>query len=993
MRVMLTVFAVAMLSACSLVVDTDPFKGPLRALVASAGPDQVVSPGAAVVLDASASQNPNGGGPPLEFEWEQIEIGDGPEVSLDLEGARASFTAPAMRARLRFRVTVTAGAAEPASDEVEVVVNSSPIARTGADREVMSARRVFLDAGESYDPDDEPLTYQWSQISGDAVTLTGADTPMAIFVSPGAAGTLGFLLTVCDANGACASDEVEIVVHRYMSVDAGWFHGVALRSDGTVWTWGEDQHGALGIGVTAGYNHQPYPTRVRGLPPVTRAVAGYRASYAQTEAGDTYAWGINCYGEAGYAAESTCDTVSEPRLVDEPFQGFARVARADSGAIYIADDGVATAIGYNPGGQLGTCPPPYTLFDRTELPGLFHDISLSRSIGNFALAIGTDGRLRAWGTNANGQLGNGTTSAACTDITQIDANTNWTAISAGNDHAAAIRGGRLYTWGAHSNGEGVNQTTPAFRGFLDNYADVAAGAQHAYALRSDGTLYSWGRNWGGELGLGDRTSRYLQGNTNDPARVGNASDWGGIAAGFAFGFALKNDGSIWAMGSLGYWLGRGVIPNDDMLVPTRIADGPARCGDDITQTGTPNRGPFVVEACDSGALNGNEGECSASCRCESTRVVYVDSRATGAGDGTSWADAFSTLQAAVEAEGACDTIWVAKGTYTNGGATTAPVVTMNDGTEIYGGFAGYETSFTQRDPTRNPTVLDGLSLAHHVVVGAEGGVLDGLTIRGGNANGAAPADAGGGLLLPGTGYDRFTLRRVIFEENSASTQGGAMYTTRPAELLVESCAFRRNSARNGGALAVSGSALHVIDTEFRANEAVSLTATGGQGGAIWLDASSNTPRLHNVLLVANSASNQGAALWITRQSWFTHLTAYGNTGGGEVVRNGHGSTSCTNCAFWNPGVPVTFNQGSLVHSCFAMAADTNGNVPLTETPFHVVGSGADAVPYLAQASPCRDAGFDATAYAALPDWEERTTTADGALDVTPVDIGYHWPSP
>jgi predicted outer membrane repeat protein len=989
MRSVIAAVAVTLFSACSLIIDTDPYLGDLKPLIADAGPDQTVLPTTVVSLDASASSNPNGGGAALSFEWRQT---GGPEVELMADGSpSASFTAPAAAAVLTFTVTVTAGQAPTASDDVVITINSAPISDAGDDREVMSARRVFLDAGRSYDPDDEPLTFEWSQTSGPTIGLTGASTSLAYFVSPAMPTSYGFRVTVCDAAGECASDDVAITVHRYVHVAAGWFHGAALRSDGTVWTWGEDQWGVLGIGETGGYYHQPYPNKVIGLPPVVRLHGDSRANYAITESGETYSWGINCNGESGYPA-IPCERVEQPRLMDEALHDFVEVARGDEAALYLSADGVLTGIGYNKAGVLGSCPPPNYL-QATELPGTFKRVAMSRFYDNFALAIGGGGHLIAWGYNNAGQLGNNTTSTGCTVATQITANSDWTAVAAGRDHSAAIRAGRLYTWGANSNGAGVNQLVPVFRGSLTNWSTVVAADQHAYALRSDGSLYAWGRNDSGQLGLGDQTSRYLSGSLNDPPRVGTDSDWGGIAAGYYSGFALKNDGSIWAMGGIGDWAGQGMIAYDNLLVPTRIADGPARCGDDTTQNGYLTTMPRVAEACDSGSLNGNEGHCSASCRCPSTRVVYVDARATGGGDGTSWADAYPTLQAALDAEGECDTIWVAQGSYTNGGGT-APVAVMNVGSEIYGGFAGYETRFTERNPSRYRTVLDGLGQAHHVVVASGDGVLDGVVIRGGNANGTAPADAGGGLYVGGNAYDeKFQVRDVVFEANVAATHGGAMYVSSLGTIVIERSMFRGNVSRNGGALALVNGELHVLETHFRGNQAVSLTPTGGQGGAIWLDGSIGVPRINNVLFVANSASNQGAALWLSRQSALAHVTTFANVGGSEVIRNGHASTSCTNCAAWNPEVPSTSNTGWITYSCFPGATETNGNVALSASPFEVVGAGSDAQPYLAASSPCRDAAYAPAAYLWVPDWHRRTTTADGAFDATPPDMGYHWPAP
>jgi hypothetical protein len=128
-------------------------------------------------------------------------------------------------------------------------------------------------------------------------------------------------------------------------------------------------------------------------------------------------------------------------------------------------------------------------------------------------------------------------------------------------------------------------------------------------------------------------------------------------------------------------------------------------------------------------------------------IIYVDAGASGAGDGRSWTNAYPSLADAL-ADAAFDTeIWVAAGTYTpTGGADRTATFQLKDDVAIYGGFAGNETQHDQRDWQTNTTTLsgdlngdDGANFAnngensYHVVAGATGATLDGVTITGGNA--------------------------------------------------------------------------------------------------------------------------------------------------------------------------------------------------------------------------------------------------------------------
>lgn len=136
-------------------------------------------------------------------------------------------------------------------------------------------------------------------------------------------------------------------------------------------------------------------------------------------------------------------------------------------------------------------------------------------------------------------------------------------------------------------------------------------------------------------------------------------------------------------------------------------------------------------------------------------TIYTNAAATGANTGTSWADAFPDLSAALAAAGPGAELWVAAGTYRpTPGADRTISFPLKNGVGVYGGFAGTETLRSQRDPAGNPTTLSGdvgvagdsSDNSFHVVT-ADGAVsastvLDGFTISGGRADGAAAPTTG-----------------------------------------------------------------------------------------------------------------------------------------------------------------------------------------------------------------------------------------------------------
>jgi alpha-tubulin suppressor-like RCC1 family protein len=171
--------------------------------------------------------------------------------------------------------------------------------------------------------------------------------------------------------------------------------------------------------------------------------------------------------------------------------------------------------------------------------------------GSFhSLAIKTDGTLWAWGENSEGQVGDNTNVNKKSPV-QIGIDNNWQNLAAGRSHSLAIKAnGTLWAWGENSGGQvgdstNVNKKSPVQIGIDNNWQILAAGIKHSLAIKSDGTLWSWGDNQSGQLG--DGTVGLNNGKTS-PIQIGIDNNWQDVAAGDIHSLALKTDGTLWSWG-------------------------------------------------------------------------------------------------------------------------------------------------------------------------------------------------------------------------------------------------------------------------------------------------------------------------------------------------------------------------------------------------------------------------------------------------------------
>ena len=298
-----------------------------------------------------------------------------------------------------------------------------------------------------------------------------------------------------------------------IAISAGEGHNMALRSDGTVWMWGYNAFGQLGNGTT---NDAYTPVQVSGLSNVV-AVSG-RAYHclALKSDGSVWAWGWNAYGQLGDGSTITS-------LVPLPVPGITNPAGISAGyTISLArmSNGTVRVWGTGRKGELGQGPSTTASYAPIQVVGLSNVVSVSADFQE-PEALKSDGTIWMWGWNNLGQLGDGT--ALDTNLpTQVLGLTNmiFAGATGDRDNCAIGTNHTVWTWGRNYNGQlGIGSTDAVAHPFpvqipAFGNADVIMVQTpdwHSLALESDGTLWGWGSNDHGQLGNGTTNDAWSPG--------------------------------------------------------------------------------------------------------------------------------------------------------------------------------------------------------------------------------------------------------------------------------------------------------------------------------------------------------------------------------------------------------------------------------------------------------------------------------------------------
>jgi alpha-tubulin suppressor-like RCC1 family protein len=371
------------------------------------------------------------------------------------------------------------------------------------------------------DLDDEFVTNQWlvEQFVGETLFAFGGNTN----------GQFG--------NGTTATNYSSPIqlgsfgTWSYLNATSQNTNLVGLKNDGTLWVCGYNNSGQLGNGTTISYSS---PIQIGSLTNWKQVTTGINSALAVKLDGTMWAWGQGSFYQIGNGASSS---YSSPVQVGN-LSIWKQVAAANYQQFAIGNDGTLWSWGgYNVFGVLGN-----NSGSTAAVPTKIGNLTNWKTVntGGFqAGATKTDGTLWMWGNNQYGQLGNNASGVSYSSPIQVGTMTNWKQLACGGQyHTAAVKtDGTLWTWGFNSTGQLgigniISYSSPVQIGSLTTWKQVACGQNHSAAIKTDGTLWAWGYNPNGQIGNGTAVTY------SSPIQVGTLTNWKQVTCGYNQTFAI-----------------------------------------------------------------------------------------------------------------------------------------------------------------------------------------------------------------------------------------------------------------------------------------------------------------------------------------------------------------------------------------------------------------------------------------------------------------------
>lgn len=349
----------------------------------------------------------------------------------------------------------------------------------------------------------------------------------------------------------------------WKNVEAGRYHATASKTDGSVWVWGDE--------TSKGIKQGSAPTKKERLSGIVQVSSGEGFTLALKSDGKLYSWGKNNYGQLG---TGTTSTNARPEALYNGSKSNEVINVASShgfNVMVLYSNGTLKGWGDNGDYNLGLG----TNSDTEPLPvavPLAGSNNISVSTGSWhTMALKDNGTVWGWGDAE--AVGSGSSQSYETVPVQINSDNDWISVISGAYTTAGIKSdGSLWMWGSNSYGElglgnTVSNAIPTKIGTdSDRWKSVSPGGFHTIAIKADGTLWGWGRNYTGEAVGGTSTAAVLA-----PQQIGTDSDWIAVSAHTSSSTALKSDGTLWGWGANSWGqLGQTQPAPNKLIVPTRI---------------------------------------------------------------------------------------------------------------------------------------------------------------------------------------------------------------------------------------------------------------------------------------------------------------------------------------------------------------------------------------------------------------------------------------
>lgn len=330
---------------------------------------------------------------------------------------------------------------------------------------------------------------------------------------------------------------------NWKSISSGSSHTTAIKTDGTLWTWGLQASGSLGNNISVSGNISSPIQTIAGGNTWTKVSAGSARTAAIKTDGTLWLWGFNSAGVLGINSTVNASSPVQTILAGTNWKSVNIVCHTAA----IKTDGTLWMWGLNSTGALGDTTiiskstPIQTITGGTN----WKQVTVSTIL---TAAVKTDGSLWLWGWGINGILGNESTLDRSSPVQTISAVNTWKQVSSGPRHLAAIKtDGTLWSWGNNEFGNLGNNVAGVLINVSSpiqtvsggtNWREVSAdGQRNTSAVKSDGTLWSWGRNINGVLGDNTTISKSTPIQT-----ISGGTNWRMVEIGYNHTFAIRDNG-------------------------------------------------------------------------------------------------------------------------------------------------------------------------------------------------------------------------------------------------------------------------------------------------------------------------------------------------------------------------------------------------------------------------------------------------------------------